>query len=316
MSLRPRDLVQGNREHELTAITALIRKKLVTPYHLSGILEERGSAVAIVALSEEDRLFTPELPTHDFVGAVTEEDLALAHRDVRGWLEQGRDVRSVLDADYPVRLREIFNRPPLLFFQGAWDERQDGWSVAIVGTRRASPEGLRRASRLSREMSGAGFSIFSGLAAGIDAAAHREALRQGRRTCAVMGTGIDRRYPAENRALADEIVATGGCLLSQFFPEQPGAQWTFPMRNIVMSGLTVATIVVEASETSGARMQARVALQHGRTVFLLRSLVEQHDWARKYVEEGAYGTRALMITSTQEILDRLSVPEPQQRLVA
>lgn len=314
--LRPHDLNPGNREHELTAITALIRKQIVTPYRLSGILEEQSSAVEIVRMSEEDRLFKQESPTHDLIGAVTAEDVATASRDVRQWIDQGLDVRSVLDASYPAALREIFNRPPVLFFEGTFDEARDSFSVAIVGTRKATLEGLRRATRLSRELSAAGFSIFSGLAAGVDTAAHTEALRQGRRTCAVMGTGIRKRYPKENAPLAAEIVASGGCLISQFFPTQPGAQWTFPNRNIVMSGLTLATVVVEASETSGARMQARVALQHGRTVFVLRSLVEQHAWARKYVEEGAYGTHAVMIGSTEEIMDRLQPPAAPELLVA
>lgn len=315
MPLHPHDLIPGDREHELTAITALIRKQLLTPYRLSGILDERGSAVDIVRLSEEDRLFTTALPTHDLVGAVTPEDITSAHRDVREWLDQGKDIRSVLDLNYPPALRAIFNRPPLLFVEGHWDEGRDSWSVAIVGTRKATLEGLRRATRLSRELTSAGFSVFSGLAAGIDTAAHTEALQRGGRTCAVMGTGINRRYPAQNAGLATQIVEAGGCLISQFFPSQPGAQWTFPNRNIVMSGLTLATVVVEASETSGARMQARVALQHGRTVFLLRSLVEQHAWARKYVTEGAYGTHAIMISSTQEILDRLHSLD-DMRLVA
>jgi DNA processing protein len=305
MPLSPHDLVVGDREHELTAITALIRKQLVTPYRLSAVLEEQGSAVEIVRLSEDDRLFRSALPTHDWVGAVTAEDVQAAYKDVRGWTERRLDCRSVLDSAYPAALRDIFNRPPIIFVQGTWDEQKDGWSIAIVGTRKASPEGLRRASRLSRELGEAGFTIFSGMAAGIDTAAHREALRLGARTCAVMGTGIDKRYPATNAGLAAEIVDSGGCLLSQFFPTQPPTQWTFPNRNIVMSGLTLATVVVEASETSGARMQARVALQHGRTVFILRSLVESHAWARKYVEDGAYGTHAVMISSTAEITDRI-----------
>lgn len=316
MPLLPHELVAGDREHELTAITALIRKQIVTPFRLSGILEEQGSAVKIVKQSEDDRLFKHNLPTHDLIGAVTPEDLASAHRDVRLWLGGGMDVRSVLDQTYPASLRAIFNRPPLLFFQGTFDEARDSFSVAIVGTRKASEDGLRRATRLSRELGMAGFTIFSGLATGIDTAAHTEALRQGRRTCAVMGTGITRRYPRENAPLADRIVESGGCLISQFFPTQPGAQWTFPNRNIVMSGLSLATIVVEAGETSGARMQARVALQHGRTVFLLRSLVEQHPWARKYVEEGAYGSHAIMIGSTEEIMERLRPPAAPELLVA
>ena len=308
----PTELTAGDREHELASIVALIRKEVVTPYRLSAILEELGSAVRLVQQSEADRLFQLEGPSHDLIGAVTEEDLTTAVRDVRRWIAGGRDIRTVLDDSYPSALRAIFNRPPILFIEGTWDEQRDSWSVAIVGTRKASREGVARARRLSRELSAAGFSILSGMAAGIDTAAHTAALDSGSRTSAVMGTGIDHRFPKENAPLADRILESGGCLISQFFPTQPPTQWTFPMRNVVMSGLTLATVVVEAPETSGARMQARVALQHGRTVFLLRSLVESHEWARRYVEQGAYGTTAVMIGSTGEILERLQ--ESPERL--
>src|SRR5439155_17831309 len=119
-------------------------------------------------------------------------------------------------------------------------------------------------------------------------------------------TGLDRRYPPGNRSLAERILDADGALLSQFFPHQPPTRWTFPLRNVVMSGLTLATVVVEAGSTSGARMQARVALQHGRTVFLPRSLVATHEWASKYVHEGAYDTRAIEVATTEEIVERLA----------
>ncbi|HEX6925388.1 MAG TPA: DNA-processing protein DprA [Longimicrobiaceae bacterium] len=279
------------------------------------MLEYRGSAVALAQLSEEDRLFKPSAPTHDLIGAVTPEDLTASIRDVRRWLQAGRDVRSVLDDHYPRSLREIFNRPPLLFIEGQFDEARDSHSVAIVGARRASSEGRRRAARMSRAAVEAGLCVMSGLAAGIDTAAHWAALEADGRTVAVMGTGIDRIYPAENRPLADAIMSAGGCLISQFFPSQQPTRWTFPNRNITMSGLALATIVIEASETSGARMQARVALQHGRTVFLLESLVNEHAWARKYVTEGAYGTHAIMISSPEEVIERLAAA-PAMSLVA
>ena len=106
----------------------------------------------------------------------------------------------------------------------------------------------------------------SGLAAGIDTAAHTAALDAHGRTIAVMGTGVDHVYPATNRALAARIVDSGCALVTQFFPQQTPRPWMFPARNVVMSGLSLATVVVEASEASGARLQARVALQHGRAV--------------------------------------------------
>lgn len=309
---RPRvsvnDLKSGVREHELAATVALIRAEVIPAARLGALIDEMGSAVSLVQLSEQDRLFIPEDASHDVIGAVTDEDLTKALADVESWLSRGLDIRHVLDPQYPLELHDIFNRPSLLFVKGMFPPLHDGPSIAVVGARAASPEGVRRARRLATELVEAGFTILSGLAVGIDTAAHTAALDAGGQTSAVMGTGLDRLFPAENAQLAQRILDAGGALLSQFFPTQPPTRWTFPMRNVVMSGLSMATVVVEASETSGARMQARVALQHGRTVFLLQSLVEQHAWAERYVSEGAYGTHAIAIGSTQEIVERLQAP--------
>lgn len=300
------DLEIGNAEHEAAATVALIRSQSVPASKLGALIDELRSAVRAVQFSEDDRLFATPDAAHDLVGCVTDDLIEPALRDVRGWAQAGYDFRIVLDAAYPNELREIFNRPPIVFIRGNWPSGESAPAIAIVGTRQATNDGLARARRLSSELVHAGFTVLSGLAAGIDTAAHTAALDGGGLTRAVMGTGVDRIFPKENGPLAERILDSGGALLSQFFPQQPGATWTFPMRNIVMSGLSTATVVVEAAETSGARMQARVALQHGRTVFLLKSLVASHEWARKYVEEGAYGTRAIEIASTRDITDRLT----------
>ncbi len=254
----------------------------------------------LVQLSEEDLLEKSPTARSEVVGAVTPEQLGKALADVKRWREAKLDIRTVLDASYPGSLQTIFNRPPLLFIQGRWTNHLFGQSIAVVGTRRASDAGREQARLITRELVEAGFSIVSGLAQGIDTVAHTTALENSGPTGAVIGTGIFRQFPKENAALAKDIIGVGGGILSQFFPEQPPTSWTFPMRNIVMSGLTLATVVIEAAETSGARLQARVALQHGRTVFLLRSLVEKHEWARRYVTDGAYGTRAIEIASAGE----------------
>jgi DNA processing protein len=303
--VEPSALRPGDRAHELAAIVALLKAGVLPAPRLSAVLEHVGSAVRLLQLPESHPLFVQLAAQGEIFGAVTPEHLASAIRDVEAWFALGLDVRTVLEPDYPANLRSIFDRPPLLFVLGQWIEEQDSRSVAVVGTRRATAQGLTRARRLSRELVEAGFTILSGLAAGIDTAAHTAALRAKGRTVAVMGTGIERRYPTRNVRLAQAILDAGGALISQFFPRQPPTTWTFPMRNVVMSGLALATVVVDASTTSGAKMQARIALQHGRTVFLLRSLVARHEWARKYVREGAYGTRAIEISATAEIVERL-----------
>lgn len=311
--MRIEELRIGDSLHECAAIVALLRAQVITPYVLSAMVEEVGSAVAIAQMTEDDRLFAVPQPSHQLIGHVDEEELSRAIADVMVWRRQRFSVHTVLDPSYPRTLRTIFNRPPIITLLGDWRDDEFSRSLAIVGTRAASDAGKRRAAKMASALVSHGFTIFSGLAAGIDTAAHTATIEAGGTTVAVMGTGMNKRYPPQNADLADRIVGTGGALVSQFFPDQHPTTWTFPNRNIVMSGLTMGTVVIEASETSGAKMQARVALQHGRTVFLVRTLVERHAWASKYVHEGVYGTHAIEISSPEEIVERLESREIELR---
>jgi DNA processing protein len=155
----------------------------------------------------------------------------------------------------------------------------DQRSIAIVGSRHPTPEGLARARRLSTELSESGHVIASGLATGIDAVAHMAALNCSARTLAVIGTGVDRVYPTDHSTL-QRTIAAQGAVVSCFWPHQPPTRQSFPIRNGLMSGLTLATVVVEAAPTSGTRVQARRALAHGRPVFLAPRLLSQ-EWARQ-----------------------------------
>lgn len=206
---------------------------------------------------------------------------------------------TILEENYPSNLRLVFNPPPFLVMRGVL-LAEDARGVAVVGTRHPSSEGLRRAHRLGRELGGAGITVLSGLAAGIDTAAHSGALEAGGRTIAVLGHGLLQPvYPKENHVIADEIAANGA-LISQFRPDTPPTKATFPMRNIVTSGLSQGTIVVEASRTSGARMQARLAAEQGKRVWLLRSLVDEFDWARDFAERRVREVR--VVATVEEIL--------------
>src|SRR6266511_663042 len=150
---------------------------------------------------------------------------------------------TILDQEYPASLRLVFNPPPFLTLRGEL-AAEDARGVAVVGTRRPSEEGIRRAGRLSRELAEAGITVYSGLAAGIDSAAHAGALDGGGRTVAVLGHGLLRPiYPKENAPLA-ETIANSAALVSQFRPDTPPTKGTFPMRNVVTSGLSQGTIVV------------------------------------------------------------------------
>lgn len=216
----------------------------------------------------------------------------------------GARLVTVLDDDYPRNLRLVFNLPPFLFYRGEL-HRDDARSVAVVGTRKATEEGVRRARKMAAALVEEGVTVLSGLAAGIDAAAHDAALEVGGRTIAVMGTGILRVYPKQNAQLAERI-AQNGALVSQFWPSQPPAQHTFPRRNVVTSGMSQGTVVIEASRTSGAKMQARLALQHGKLAFLVESLVTDQEWARQYLEKYP---RAVKVGDVHEVIERLRSPE-------
>jgi DNA processing protein len=226
---------------------------------------------------------------------------------VESELEQAARVEAslvtVLDAEYPENLRTVDDLPPFLFYRGKLDQQADARSVAVVGTREATELGLSRARRVARELSEAGYTISSGLARGVDTAAHRTALHFGRRTIAVIGTGITRCYPKENFDLAEEI-ADQGLIVSQFWPSRTPGRDTFPRRNHVTSGISLGSVVIEASGTSGAKMQARVAAEQGRHVLLLQSLVDRQPWARKMVED----RRATLVTDTEQMLETLTSP--------
>ncbi len=214
----------------------------------------------------------------------------------------GARLVTVLDDDYPANLRLIPNLPPFLFYRGEL-RLDDARSVAVVGTRGASEKGLSRADRMARMLAAEGVTVISGLARGIDTAAHRAALDAGGRTIAVLGTGITRCYPAENESLADQI-AGHGALVSQFWPTRTPGRDTFPRRNVVTSGIGQGTVVIEASSTSGAKMQARLALEHGKKVFLVRSLVTDQIWAQSYLQRGA-----IEVGDVADVVRHLAAPE-------
>ncbi|MFC9261291.1 DNA-processing protein DprA [Streptomyces hydrogenans] len=239
-------------------------------------------------------LLREALPTIDDARARVATELEAAEK-------AGARLVTVLDPDYLANLRLVPNLPPFLFHLGDLEER-DARSAAIVGTRNASEDGMRRAARMARLLVDEDVVIFSGLAKGIDTAAHTATLDAGGRTVAVMGTGIAAKiYPAQNKGLAARIVDEGGALVSQFWPTSSPATWTFPRRNVVTSGSTMGSIVIEASSTSGAKMQARIAHEHGKQVFLIKSLATKEPWAAKMVAEG----KAVEVAELSDILTRL-----------
>ncbi|WP_132429039.1 DNA-processing protein DprA [Pseudonocardia endophytica] len=266
-------------DDERAALVALLRTRPhgMTWSQIAADVDVRSSALA---------LWEELHPADLFDTGAEQVELVAARRDIAAWRAAGLGFRTFLDDDYPAQLREVHDLPPVLFHRGTLVGSET--AVSVVGSRKASPRGRELARSLASALVETGMTVLSGLAAGIDAAAHTAALEAGGRTVAVIGTGITRYYPAENRALQDRI-AESGLLLSQFWPDAPPTKQTFPMRNAVMSGFGRATIVVEAGEQSGARIQARRAVEHGRTVVLTDAVVEANEWARVMVDRpGVY----------------------------
>ena len=178
----------------------------------------------------------------------------------------GIRVLTWQDADYPARLRNIFDPPCVLYVRGTLPLIDEEVVIAMVGTRKATPYGIRSAEKLAFSLAKQGALVISGAAHGIDTAAHRGALRAGKPTLAVLGCGLDVVYPEENRWLYADIAACGA-LISEYPPGTAADGWHFPARNRILSGLSLAVTVVEAPERSGALITANLALEQGRDVF-------------------------------------------------
>jgi len=202
---------------------------------------------------------------------------------------------------YPSLLREISNPPPILFLRGSLVPA-DSMAVAVVGSRRPTLAGMEMAKTLAGDLAGAGFTIVSGLARGIDTAAHRGALEAGGRTIAVLGSGIDNLYPPDNAGLADAIAA-GGAIVTEFMPGCGPLRQNFPQRNRVISGLALGTVVIEAGERSGALITATCALDENRTVFAVPGTpgYTKSKGANKLIKEGAR-----LVESARDVLDDLA----------
>jgi DNA processing protein len=294
---------------EQGALLALVAHSRQEWSRTAALVEEAGSALAIVR---------GELPGDDMGDAIADlfdqvewDEVERNAEQIQRWGASGVRLLTVLDEAYPINLREIYNRPPFLFVRGDLLPT-DSRAIAVVGTRQASEQGRSQARQLAVDLSDRGVTVLSGLALGIDAAAHEGALDAGGRTVAVLGTGINRVYPPAHRDLASRILQHGA-QVSQFWPDAPPTQSTFPMRNVVTSGIALGTVVVEASGKSGARLQARLCLDHGKRLFLVRSLVMHEEWAQRYAERPG-ATVVESVDDVVEVVDAYLNPPVQLSL--
>jgi len=251
------------------------------------LVEHFGSAEAV---------FRASLTELEGVGiqAVSAQSLAtgksgeLAREEVARAAADGVTILSMDDPQYPRRLKEIYDPPIVLYIRGdAGILNNPG--IAVVGTRHPTPYGSGMAERLSCDLASQGLVIISGMARGVDTASHRGAISAKGKTVAVFGTGVDVIYPKENSRLSEQILALGGALVSEFALGSFAAPQNFPIRNRILSGMSVGVLVVEAAEYSGTRITARLALEQNRDVFAVPgNVTNKNSWGpNTLIKQGA-----------------------------
>jgi len=216
------------------------------------------------------------------------KSLELASEEYDHAREMGASVIVPGDAQYPKRLLEIYDPPLALYVKGD-AEVIDQPGISVVGTRHPTPYGVSMAERLACDLAAHGLIIFSGMARGIDTAAHRGALNAHGRTVAIWGTGIDQLYPKENKKISEQIVESGGAIISEFPLGTFPAPQNFPVRNRIISGISIGVLVIEAAEYSGTRVTARCALEQGREVFAVPgNVTNKTSWGpNTLIKQGA-----------------------------
>ncbi|MEZ5356133.1 MAG: DNA-processing protein DprA [Bryobacteraceae bacterium] len=235
---------------------------------------------------------------HTIASGCTFDDAADQYRLMR---QHDAEMIPVNDPRYPARLLEIYD-PPLLLFTRGRVELLNRTAIGVVGTRRPTPYGVAAAERLSSELAGAGMVIASGMARGIDTAAHRAALDANGATVAVFGSGVDHIYPAENKRLAERI-STHGLLVSEFPMGNPGHPQNFPVRNRIISGISVGVLVVEGAQYSGSAITAQLAMEQNRDVFAVPgNITSKMSWAPNLlIKQGAK-----LVQTAEDVLTELS----------
>ncbi len=218
------------------------------------------------------------------VGARNQIDLEQVSAKIEA---QGIKVLTWADEEYPVRLKEIDQPPPVLYIRGEY-LMDDLFAVAIVGTRKVTPYGRQVTEEIASFLASNGITVISGLARGVDAIAHQTALRAGGRTMAVLGSGVDKIYPPEHRGLAEQIMQRGA-VMSDYAVGTPPDASNFPPRNRIISGLSLAVVVIEAAETSGALITADFAAEQGREIFAVPGsiLAPQSKGTNRLIQKGA-----------------------------
>jgi DNA processing protein len=259
----------------------------IGPRAAAKLLERFGSAEAVYRATRAELEGVRLLP--EAVDSIIARDMyEKAEGEIDNVRKLGGDILVLDDGVYPALLREIYDPPITLYVKGAWSECLEQPCIAIVGSRKCSTYGQNAASMLARDLAQRGVTIVSGFARGIDAAAHRGAIEGRGRTVAVIGTGLDEVYPRDHKKLADEILDAGGAIVTQFPLTTPPVSENFPYRNRIISGLSLGVIVVEAAESSGSLITARLAIEQNREVFAVPgNITSRNSFGTNYLIKGA-----------------------------
>lgn len=257
------------------------------PRRILRAIEKAGSARKLLdmPLTELEALHLP-VQAAQFVHSGMARKTA--DEELERMVQTGAGFLTQIDDAYPARLREIFDAPPVLWLRGDASLLSRP-SIAVVGTRHPTPYGTGMAEMLARDLSAHGMLIISGMARGVDTVAHKGALAAKKPTVAVWGTGVDVIYPKENKALAEQIIATGGAIISEMPLGTFPAPQNFPKRNRILSGLSVGVLVVEGGEFSGTRVTARCAIEQNRDVFAVPgNVTNKNAWGpNTLIKQGA-----------------------------
>lgn len=306
----------GGDVAESAAWAVLASADGVGPVSFARLVERFGSATAVLERARHDDATVLVEATRGDDGPPTlsaEAAAAIARSAARPEqllerLERAAVVPVALcDAAYPRRLRAVELPPPVLFVRGRIDALEPERSVAVVGTRRPTERGRRTATRIAGAIGRLGTTVVSGLAVGVDGAAHAAALANGGPTVAVIGGGHDRLFPRAHAGLAARIVDAGGAVVSEFPPDTRPTRGTFPRRNRVISGLADATVVVEAGSRSGALTTAAWALEQGRALFLAPGPIDAPEVAGSLAFLREFPGEARIVAGVGELLEDLGL---------
>jgi DNA processing protein len=266
---------------------ALTLTPQIGPRRILRAIEQIGSPARILSLGLTE-LESLQFPAESVRFIFDGHARRAADQQIEGVAETAAAFLTYSDPSYPERLREIFDPPVLLWIRGNVELLAQP-SIAVVGTRHPTPYGTGMAEMLSRDLANRGLVILSGMARGVDTAAHRGALAAKRPTVAIWGTGVDVVYPKENKSLAEQIVAGGGAIVSEFPLGTFPAPQNFPKRNRILSGMSVGVLVIEAAEYSGTRVTARCALEQNRDVFAVPgNVTTKNAWGpNTLIKQGA-----------------------------